>query len=110
MVVAVDFDGTLFENVFPDIGQPKWDIINFVKNLKKEGNTLILWTCRVGKYLQEAVDMCKTVGLDFDYVNQNVPERNMEYNNDSRKIGADIYIDDRSVNPNFLKNFDKIII
>ena len=108
MVIAVDFDGTLFEENFPEVGEPKWEVINYVKKLQIEGNTLILWTCRVGKYLQKAVDMCENVGLKFDYINQNVPERNEEYKNDSRKIGADYYIDDKSINPKYFGSIDKI--
>lgn len=98
IVIAVDFDGTLFTEEYPEIGKPIWRVINWCKRQKQKGNTLILWTCRAGKDLQEAIEQCAFVGLTFDYVNENVPERTRLYGNDCRKIGADIYLDDRAVN------------
>ena len=54
-IYAVDFDGTLCENIWPNIGDPKSDVIYMLKKLRKEGNKLILWTCREGALLDEAV-------------------------------------------------------
>lgn len=48
-VIAVDFDGTLCENKFPEIGEPKKDIIDAVKKLRQQGNKIILWSCRSGQ-------------------------------------------------------------
>lgn len=110
MVVAVDFDGTLFEDNFPDVGEPKWEVINKVKKLKENGNILILWTCREDENLKKAILKCQEVGLIFDYINENLPERKIIYNNDSRKIGADIYIDDKSLNINDFRILEKTII
>lgn len=99
MVIAVDFDNTLFNTDYPNILEPKWDIINWCKLQQTQGNTLILWTCREGKHLQDAIDACKQVGLVFDYVNENDPKRVELFGNDCRKIGADIYVDDLSLHP-----------
>lgn len=101
MHIAVDFDGTLFtENNYPDIGLPIFPTIEKIKQLKEQGHKLILWTCRQGENLQNAIDACKKVGLEFDFINENDPERVKMFQNDCRKIGAHIYIDDRAIRPN----------
>lgn len=96
-VYAVDFDGTLCTNAYPKIGQPKYKLIDYIKTLKAQGNKIILWTCRSGKLLEEAVSWCEEQGLVFDAVNENLPESIEKYGNDSRKISADKYIDDKSI-------------
>ena len=96
-VVAVDFDGTLFtEDKYPAVGDPIEVTINYVKYLKSHGVELILWTCREGKILEDAVEACKSVGIEFDAINQNLQWRIDKYNYDCRKIGADLYIDDKA--------------
>lgn len=95
-VIAVDFWRNTFTEEFPNIGKPIWKTINWCKNQKQKGNILILWTCREGSDLQEAIESCKNIGLVFDYINENVPERTKRFGNDCRKIGADIYLDDRA--------------
>ena len=97
LVIAVDFDGTLCENKFPEIGEPIQSVINYVKQLKAEGCKLILWTCREGEALLKAVAWCAKWGLYFDAINANLPERIAEYGTDPRKIGADFYLDDRNI-------------
>lgn len=96
--IAVDFDGTLFTENFPNIGEPKWRVINWCKKQREEGNILILWTCREGELLSKAVQACRDVGLEFDFVNENAAHRLKKYGNDCRKIGADIYMDDKAMN------------
>lgn len=96
--IGVDFDGTLFTENFPNIGEPKWRVINWCKKQREEGNILILWTCREGQLLSEAVQACRDVGLEFDFVNENAAHRLEKYGNDCRKIGADIYLDDKAMN------------
>ncbi len=101
MIIAVDFDGTLFEDDYPNIGRPIWNTINFCKNAQKNGDILILWTCRCGEDLKEAVEACAYIGLKFDYVNENCKEHLALFGGqDTRKIYADMYIDDKSVNLN----------
>lgn len=94
--VAVDFDGTLCENAWPNIGAPKMDMINYLISQQRTGWKLILWTCRSGAQLDEAVRWCKTHGLVFDAVNKNLPERVKHFGDDPRKIGADAYLDDHN--------------
>ena len=89
-VIAVEFDGTItFPSKYPITGEPNIDVINKLKTLHKY-NTLILYTCREGVELQEAIDMCASYELMFDYINENIESRH------SRKIWADIYLDDKS--------------
>lgn len=95
-VIAVDFDGTLCENKFPEIGEPKKDILDAVKKLRQQGNKIILWSCRSGQPLIKAVMWCAEQGLLFDAVNENLPEIIEMYGGDTRKVWADIYIDDKN--------------
>ena len=99
--IAVDFDGTLFEDKFPDIGEPVVSVIEFCKQQKWLGYTVILWTCRSGPRLQAAIDMCREHGLEFDAVNDN-PFSMYTHLGATRKIYADLYIDDKSALPNDL--------
>jgi len=92
--IAVDFDGTLCEDAWPNIGRPNHRLIRFLINWQKQGNKVILWTCRDGDILDLAVRWCGSYGLYFDAVNCNLQERIDYYGHDSRKIGADYYIDD----------------
>lgn len=96
MIYAVDFDGYLCENAWPGIGAPHMDIIEHFKRLRADGNKIILWTCREKYRLQEALEWCGSYGLEFDAANENLPEQTELYGNDSRKIGADYYCDDRN--------------
>lgn len=96
--IAVDFDGTIVENRYPKIGSPLPFAFETLKALQSKGCILILWTCREGALLQEAVDYCKKNGVEFYAVNQNYPEEaNVELT--SRKVDAQIYIDDKSLPP-----------
>ena len=98
-IIAVDFDGTLCENRFPEIGKPNFVLIEGLRELRRAGNKIILWTCRVDHWLEEAVGWCKALGLEFDEVNNNLPEKIEKWGNDTRKIYADIYIDDKAMEP-----------
>lgn len=95
-VIAIDFDGTLCTENFPNIGEPKWDTIVAALMEQGKGSKLILWTCRTGALLDEAVKWCARIGLKFDAVNENLPERIEYYGSDCRKIGANEYWDDRA--------------
>lgn len=95
-IIAVDFDGTLCENKYPNIGAMNTYLIDLLKKRQKVGDKIILWTCRVGKKLQEAINKCKEHGLIFDAVNENVPEIIKSFGSDTRKIFADEYIDDHN--------------
>lgn len=94
-VIAIDFDGTLCENAWPEIGQEHKGIIEFAKYERENGAALILWTCRCGELLDAAVAWCRERGLEFDAVNENLPERVAQYGGtESRKVSADEYWED----------------
>jgi hydroxymethylpyrimidine pyrophosphatase-like HAD family hydrolase len=96
LIIAVDFDGTIVEDAFPKVGEPMIFAFDTLKRLQSEGHRLILWTYRSGKKLDEAVAFCKENDLEFYAVNKNFPEE--EYDEKySRKIHADLFIDDRNV-------------
>lgn len=94
-IYAFDFDGTLCQEAYPGIGRPNKTVIRYAKKLKEKGNRLILWTCRNGQALDNAVAWCKEQGIEFDAVNQNLPEILEMFGSDSRKVTADYYVDDR---------------
>lgn len=100
IIYAVDFDGTLSRGRWPELGKPNEIIFNFLIEKKKKGARVILDTCRNGEQLEAAVKYCRDWGLEFDAVNENLPELIEYYGGDTRKINADFYIDDRAVNPN----------
>lgn len=95
--IAIDFDGCLCEGAWPGIGEPHWNVIQWAKEEQAKGAGLILWTCRVGERLEEAVAACAEWGLVFDAVNDNLPERIATYGANPRKVNADEYWDDRAV-------------
>ena len=97
MIIAVDFDGTIVEDCYPDIGKEKRFAFMTLKALQKEGHQLILWSYRTGKALKEAVEFCRKNGVEFYAVNRSYPEEEMDESRMSRKIYADIYIDDRNI-------------
>ena len=94
-IIAVDFDGTLCENKYPDIGIPNLDLIQYLKVEQANGAKIILWTCRADDSLARAVNWCYKLGLIFDRINANTIEAIEEYGKDTRKIFAHEYIDDR---------------
>lgn len=94
-VIAVDFDGTIVENKYPLIGKERIFAFQTLVALQKKGYVLILWTCRSGKLLDEAVEFCRSHGVEFYAVNCGYPGEVMD-GGVSRKIDADIYIDDRN--------------
>lgn len=96
-IIAVDFDGTLCENKWPEIGKANTELIAYLKERQSEGDKLILWTCRTGKELKNAVEWSAEHGVIFDAVNENLPEVLEWMGGDSRKIFANEYIDDRNV-------------
>lgn len=99
--IAVDFDGTLCFSNWPELGEPNMPLISFLREWKEAGNKLILWTCRAGEPLTQAVKWCSDYNLEFDAVNDNLPEVVELYGNNSRKITCDYYIDDRMLPPGF---------
>lgn len=95
-IYAVDFDGTLCENKWPEIGEANDGLINFLINKRRQGSEVILYTMREGQRLDEAVSWCKTRGLIFDAVNDNTTTMKGVFGNNPRKVYADFYIDDHN--------------
>lgn len=96
LTIAIDFDGTIVENRYPKIGKPLLFAIETLKKLQEEGHQLILWTYRTGPELKEAVEFCNNKGIYFFAVNRSYPEEKYD-NSLSRKIQADVFIDDRNI-------------
>ena len=96
MKIAVDFDGTIVEHKYPEIGEELLFAIETLKELQRQQHQIILWTFRSNRELDEAVEYCSGRGLEFYAVNKNYPEENFD-DNISRKINADLYIDDRNL-------------
>ncbi|MBO4658861.1 MAG: hypothetical protein J5637_04505 [Prevotella sp.] len=98
MVIAVDFDGTIVEHRYPEIGREIPFAIDTLKMLIADRHKVILWTVREGKLLDDAVEWCRERGVEFYAVNKDYPEEKKEYNNHfSRKIKAEVWIDDRNL-------------
>lgn len=95
-IIAVDFDGTLCENKWPEIGEPNKELIAYLKERQAAGDKLVLWTCRVGEILDNAVAWSTEQGIIFDAVNENLPEVLELMGGDTRKVFANEYIDDRN--------------
>ena len=94
-IIAVDFDGTIVEDQYPRIGRPLIFAFDTLKKLQEKGYRLILWTYRSGSSLKEAVDFCEKNGIVFYAVNNSFQEEEFD-GTYSRKIFADLFIDDRN--------------
>lgn len=96
LIIAVDFDGTIVEDAYPGIGDERLFAFDTLKRLQADGHRLILWTYRHGKKLDEAVNFCKANGIEFYAINRSFPEEDI-LEDASRKIHADLFIDDRNI-------------
>lgn len=96
-IIAVDFDGTIVEDAYPKIGKPMLFAFDALKQLQAQGHRLVLWTYRHGKALNDAVEFCRENGIEFYAVNASFEEETYEIEKQSRKIHADIFIDDRNL-------------
>lgn len=110
MILAIDFDGTIVSDCFPEIGQPLFFAVEAIKRLKENGYKLILYTCRENtterQYLTEAVEFCRQLGIEFDAVNENIPDNPYALLGKSRKPYADFYIDDKALQPSWEAYFN----
>lgn len=97
-IIGVDFDGTLsIGGIYPGIGKPNKELIEYVLEQQKQGAYLILITMREGKPLDKAVEWCKKQGIEFDAVNDNLDFMKMFFKNNPRKIYCSEYIDDTNL-------------
>ena len=97
MKIAIDFDGTIVEHKYPEIGKEIMFAFQTLRALQEQGHQLILWTFRTGKELDDAVEYCRKNGVEFYAINSSYPEEVFDEDYDSRKIDADLFIDDRNL-------------
>lgn len=95
-IIAVDFDGTLVEDKFPEIGKPRWHVWTKMKEAQLSGAKIILWTSRDNDRLKAAVEFCTRNGFHFDAINDNLDECKVLFNNNTRKVYANEYWDDKA--------------
>lgn len=96
MIFAVDFDGTIATSNFPEIIGEVPGAIECLKLMKKKDHKIIVWSCRSGKDREDAEEWLKRNNIPFDLFNENLPDRVNAWNNNCRKVFADVYIDDRN--------------
>ncbi|MEJ8763738.1 hypothetical protein WKU26_10100 [Phocaeicola sp. HCN-40430] len=98
MTIAIDFDGTLVEHKYPEIGKEIPFAFETLHRLQQDRHRLILWTVREGRLLDEALAFCRERGIEFYAVNRDYPEEEKGSNRHySRKLKADLFIDDRNL-------------
>jgi hypothetical protein len=97
LVLAVDFDGTVVEDRYPEIGKPLPFAIDTLKRLHADGHRIVLWTFRHGRPLRNAVEFLESQGVQLYAVNQSFPDESEQLDGYSRKIHADWFIDDRNI-------------
>ena len=98
MIIAIDFDGTLVEHKYPEIGREIPFAFETLRRLQQDRHRLILWTVREGRLLDEALAFCRERGIEFYAVNRDYPEEEKGANRHySRKLKADLFIDDRNL-------------
>ena len=101
MVISIDFDGTVVEHRYPKIGEEIPHATDTLRKLMADGHKLVLWTVREGKLLDEAVDWCRERGVEFSAINETLRADTNEHSHNTRKIDADIYIDDCNIGGRF---------
>ena len=98
MIIAIDFDGTLVEHKYPEIGKEIPFAFETLRRLQQDKHRLILWTVREGCLLDEAITFCRERGIEFYAINRDYPEEEKGANRHySRKLKADLFIDDRNL-------------
>lgn len=111
LILAIDFDGTICELSFPEVGKMKPEADKYINLLFDEGHEIIINTCRSGVYEGLAETFLKEKGIHYDFINSNMPHLIEQYQQDCRKISADIYVDDKCLMglPNTWKEIYEII-
>lgn len=98
-IIGVDFDGTLAvtRGIYPNIGEPIQEILDYVIEEQKKGAYIVLVTMREGEALEMAVAWCQDHGLSFDVVNDNLPHMKDFFKSNPRKVFCNEYLDDMNV-------------
>lgn len=98
MIIAVDFDGTLFRDAFPAVGEVMPGAVDAMRALHRAGHYIIIWTCRHGDRLLDAINALTAHGIPFDRINDHNPENIRQYGGEAgKKVYAHIYIDDKNL-------------
>lgn len=97
LTLAIDFDGTIVENDFPEVGKLRKNVIPVMNRLHREGYKIVINTCRTGPHEDDARMCLINNGIPFDTLNENTAESIAQYPEESRKLSADLYIDDRNL-------------
>ncbi|HOU68487.1 MAG TPA: HAD hydrolase family protein [Paludibacteraceae bacterium] len=97
MIIAIDFDGTICRSDFPVITGAMPYAKEAINQLHKDGHYIIIWTCRTGKNLLDAINWLLQEGIAFDRVNDHNPDNAAQYGHDGKKVYADLYIDDKNL-------------
>lgn len=97
MIIAVDFDGTLHNGVYPNIGEPQEGAVDVMHKLDRDGHVLIIWSCRSGDDQTAMINWLLEYGIPFNRVNDNDAGKIKKFSNNSRKVYAHLYIDDKQV-------------
>lgn len=99
MIIAIDFDGTIVHDQYPHIGAVKPNAGEIIRKLKADGHYIIIWTCRAGNYAHQVFDFLREKEIPFDRINESNPDNVQKYGGmDTRKVYADVYIDDKAIN------------
>lgn len=101
MVISIDFDGTVVEHRYPKIGEEIPHATETLRKLMEDGHKLVLWTVREGPLLEEAINWCRERGVEFSAINETLRADTNEHSNNTRKIDADIYVDDCNIGGRF---------
>lgn len=93
-VIAIDFDGTIVEDAYPNIGVVRDGAVGVINNLMEQGHEVIIWTCREVCEIEHSL---YRYGINFTTINENTPSMMERWGNDPRKVGADVFIDDKNL-------------
>jgi len=96
-IIAIDFDGTIVADQYPAIGQLKPNAREVIQQLKHDGHYIIIWTCRTGNPMHQVYDFLTEQQIPFDRINKSNPENVAKYGIDTRKVYADVYVDDKGL-------------
>lgn len=97
IVLALDFDDTIVKSKFPEIIRAKKGAVKYINKLHKKGYYIIIWTCRHGEHIDMATKWLADNEILFHNINTQHPRLVEYYGNDTRKISADIYVDDKAL-------------
>jgi ribonucleotide monophosphatase NagD (HAD superfamily) len=101
--IACDYDGTIAFDSYPEVGAVKEYASVVLRRVKEAGGQIIIWTCRTGKDAEEVKKKLADAGIEYDAFNDNLPETQLMFPDNSRKVFADVYIDDKA---NFCEEID----